>query len=139
MTSVVWSLQTLRCVEKLPPESRRSPFGDCGRWVVTVLRSTARRGHHHGVTTAPRRNCQEGSALGENVLEEALQERSGPTLSSRGRGRARLVVLPATVGGRWSQETAQFLRGFALLKSERTPELLRDVQSGCGQEFCGGR
>ena len=27
-----------------------------GRRVATVFRSTARRGHHHGVTTAPRRN-----------------------------------------------------------------------------------
>ena len=42
------------------------------------------------------------------------EERSRPTLSSAEQGRARLVVLAATVGGRWFQETAQFLRGFAL-------------------------
>ena len=41
-------------------------------------------------------------------------------------GRARLVVLAATVGGRWSQETAQFLRGLAHFRSEGTPELLRE-------------
>ena len=41
-------------------------------------------------------------------------------------GRARLVVLAATVGGRWSQETAQFLRGLAHFRSQGTPELLRE-------------
>ena len=72
--------------------------------------------------------ARRGAALsGEKVLEEARRrkERTYPELSGAG-GRARLAALAATVGGRWSQETAQFLRGFALFKSEGTPELLRE-------------
>ena len=71
--------------------------------------------------------ARRGVALcGEKVLREARRrkERTYPELSGAG-GRARLVVFAATVGGRWSQETAQFLRGLAHFKSEGAPELLQ--------------
>ena len=42
-------------------ESGRTSHGDSGGRVATVLRSKARRRHHHGVTTAPRWDCQAGS------------------------------------------------------------------------------
>ena len=50
------------------------------------------------------------SVRGGAVLQEARRrkERTYPELHGAG-GRARLVVLAAEVGGRWSEETAQFL------------------------------
>ena len=41
-------------------------------------------------------------------------------------GRARLVVLAAETGGRWSNETAQFLRGLAKGKAETAPLLMQN-------------
>ena len=41
-------------------------------------------------------------------------------------GRARLVVLAAETGGRWSIETAQFLRGLAKGKAETAPLLMQN-------------
>ena len=51
------------------------------------------------------------SVRGGAVLQEARRrkERTYPELHGAG-GRARLVVLAAEVGRRWSEETAQFLR-----------------------------
>ena len=40
-------------------------------------------------------------------------------------GRARLVVLGAEVGGRWSEETAEFLSALAWAKVHDLPELLQ--------------
>ena len=42
------------------------------------------------------------------------------------RGRARLVVLGAEVGGRWSGETAEFLAALSKAKAESAPENVRD-------------
>ena len=47
-----------------------------------------------------------------------------PRAHRRG-GRARLVVLAAEVGGRWSAETAQFFVALSNAKAESVPELLR--------------
>ena len=47
-----------------------------------------------------------------------------PELSGEG-GRARLVVLAAEVGGRWSIETAQFLSALSSAKAQSAPHLLR--------------
>ena len=41
-------------------------------------------------------------------------------------GRARLVVLAAETRGRWSTETAQFLRGLAKGKAETAPLLMQN-------------
>ena len=74
--------------------------------------------------------ARRGAAFcGEKVREEA-RRRKEQTCSAGQGGRARLVVLAATVGGRWSQETAQFSRGLALFTSEGTPELLRGCIGG---------
>ena len=71
--------------------------------------------------------ARRGAALcGEKVLEEARRRKDGRTLSSAGQGVPRGWWSSPPVGGRWSQETAQFLRGLALFKSEGTPELLRE-------------
>ena len=52
------------------------------------------------------------------------KERTYPELTGEG-GRARLVVLAAEVGSRWSVETAQFLVALSNAKAESVPELLR--------------
>ena len=62
-------------------------------------------------------------------LEEARRrkERTYPELSGDG-GRARLVVLAAEVGGRWSVETAQFLVSLAKAKADAADVLRGRVQ-----------
>ena len=47
-----------------------------------------------------------------------------PELSGEG-GRARLVVLAAEVGGRWSTETAQFLSSLANAVPSRKPSIFQ--------------
>ena len=63
---------------------------------------------------------------GGAALEEARcrKERTYPELSGDGGG-ARLVVLAAEVGGRWSVETAQFLVSLAKAKAVAAPGVLR--------------
>ena len=65
--------------------------------------------------TARRRAANHDGA----ALEEARQrkERTCPELSGDG-GRARLVVLAAEVGGRWSHETAEFLCALAKARAQ---------------------
>ena len=60
------------------------------------------------------------------VLVEARRrkERTYPELSGEG-GRARLVVLEAEAGGRWSTETAQFLSLLANARAQSEPSILR--------------
>ena len=73
--------------------------------------------------TARRRAADHNGA----ALEEARRkkERTYPELAGD-RGRARLVVLAAEVGGRWSSETANFLNALSKAKSETAPEEVRD-------------
>ena len=52
------------------------------------------------------------------------KELTYPELAGHG-GRARLVVLAAGVGGRWSAETAQFLSEMASAKVRDLPEALQ--------------
>ena len=61
-----------------------------------------------------------------NALEEARKrtERTCPELAGEG-GRARLVVLGAEVGGRWSKETVTFLSSVAWAKVRDLPEELQ--------------
>ena len=54
-----------------------------------------------------------------------LKESTYPELSGEG-GRARLVVLAAEVGGRWSEETAQFLRALAKAHAQTAPLILQN-------------
>ena len=58
----------------------------------------------------------------EAALKQArrLKETTCPELSGEG-GRARLVVLAAEVGRRWSEETAQFLRALAKAHAQTHP------------------
>ena len=67
------------------------------------------------------------------VLMEARRrkERTYPKLSGEG-GRARLVVLAAEVGGRWSDETAKFFATLANAKAQASPFLLQNrVKAAC--------
>ena len=62
------------------------------------------------------------------ALEEARRRKEAtyPELARGTEGRARLVVLAAEVGGRWSTQTAQFLRGLAKGRVEAVPRILQD-------------
>ena len=52
------------------------------------------------------------------------KEKTYPELCGEG-GRARLVVLAAEVGGRWSAETAQFITAPANARAESEPSTLK--------------
>ena len=52
------------------------------------------------------------------------KEKTYPELCGEG-GRARLVVLAAEVGGRWSAETAQFITAPASARAESEPSTLK--------------
>ena len=69
----------------------------------------------------PRAADHDGAAL---EVARRRKERTYPELSGDG-GRARLVVLAAEVGGRWSIETAHFLASLAKAKAETAPDVLR--------------
>ena len=99
--------------------------GDCRR-VDLVAGSPVGNRHHVGVSSP----AGWESAGGEPhvALEEARRrkETTYPELVGEG-GRARLVVLAAeTGGGRWSDETAHFLRSLAKAKAESVPLLLQN-------------
>ena len=68
----------------------------------------------------PRAADHDGAALED---ARRRKERTYPELTGDG-GRARLVVLAAEVGGRWSIETARFLVSLAK-KVEAAPDVLR--------------
>ena len=61
---------------------------------------------------------------GSALQARRRKERTYPELAGDA-GRARLVVLAAEVGGRWSEETAQFLRGLAKARADSVPPLLQ--------------
>ena len=93
-----------------------SPSGEEHNWLSTRLGvskadGTARR-------HAARRN---GIAL---EAARRAKERKYPELAGRG-GRARLVVVGAEVGGRFSSETSQFLRGLMSAKVRGVPPPLK--------------
>ena len=73
---------------------------------------------------SPRRGAARRAGV---ALEEARRrkETTYPELVGEG-GRARLVVLAAETGGRWSDETAHFLRSIAKAKAESVPLLLQN-------------
>ena len=77
--------------------------------MVSALRGdgTARRGAQH----------TSGTAIMSTTRRKEL---TYPELSSDG-GRARLVVLATEAGGRWSQETRQFLVALVKAKSREAP------------------
>ena len=72
-------------------------------------------------TARPRAANHDGAALED---ARRRKEATYPELSGEG-GRARLVVLAAEVGGRWSVETAQFLTALAKARAEEVPLVLQ--------------
>ena len=66
---------------------------------------------------------RKGATVGGEALRRARarKERTYPELAGEG-GRARLVVLAAEVGGRWSNEASQFVRSLAWAKAQSAPE-----------------
>ena len=72
------------------------------------------------------------------ALDEARKrkERTYPELAGEG-GRARLVVLGAEVGGRWSQKTVDFLSSLAWIKVRDLPEeLQKDARRPWFRRWC---
>ena len=61
---------------------------------------------------------------GSTLQEARRRKRTYPELAGEA-GRARLVVLAAEVGGRWSDETAQILRWLAKARVDSVPSLLQ--------------
>ena len=81
--------------------------------------------HHPRVPTARRRFSTRKSCRPQRFsFARRRKERTYPELTGEA-GRARLVVLAAEVGGRWSEETAQFLRGLAKARADSVPPLLQ--------------
>ena len=76
----------------------------------------------HGDGSA-RRNAATTSGVALRDARRA-KERTHPELTGEG-GRARLVVLAAEVGGRWSEETALFLGALAKARAQESPQLLQ--------------
>ena len=76
----------------------------------------------HGDGSA-RRNAATTSGVALRDARRA-KERTYPELTGEG-GRARLVVLAAEVGGRWSEETALFLGALAKARAQESPQLLQ--------------
>ena len=71
-------------------------------------------------------SCPHRRGDGGSALQEARRrkEKTCPELAGDA-GRARLVVFAAEVGGRWSEETTQFLRGLAKARADSVPSLLQ--------------
>ena len=71
--------------------------------------------------------AREGAANRNGVAIRSAhrrKERTYPELAGAG-GRARLVILAGEVGGRWSPETAHFLRALAVAKARDVPSILQ--------------
>ena len=74
---------------------------------------------------------RDGAAL---LQARRTKETTYLELSGEG-GRARLVVLAAEVGGRWSEETAQFLRALAKASAQTAPLILQNRVQAAAPEM----
>ena len=92
-------------------------FGGAQLAIDTTLVSPLRRDG----TARPRADTCNGAALS---AARRRKEKTYPELAGGG-GRARLVVLAAEVGGRWSQESRHFLRQLARARARAEPQVLR--------------
>ena len=104
-------------------------FGGCQLALDATVVSTL-----HGDGTHRRKaDVKDGVALKE---ARRSKEATYPELC-RGDGRARLVVIAGEVGGRWSQETKDFLWCLACEKSKSSPRLLQgSVRVGWYRRWC---
>ena len=74
---------------------------------------------------APRPHCDrhDGAAIAQ---AHGRKRRTNPELSGS-QGRARLVVLAAEVGGRWSEEARSFISQLAKAKARGVPRILAEL------------
>ena len=94
-----------------------SLFGGAQLAIDTTLVSALRRDG----------TAREGAANRNGVAIRSAhrrKDRTYPVLAGAGR-RARLVILAGEVGGRWSPETAHFLRALAVAKARDVPSILQ--------------
>ena len=92
--------------------------------IDTTLVSALRRDG----TSRPQADSIDGVAVAAARRNKA---RTYPELSG-GDGRARLVVLAAEVGGRWSEEVRKFLGALDTTKARSAPVLLQPSFRACG-------
>ena len=92
-------------------------YGGAQLAVDTTLLSA----HHCDGTATPGAAHVDGAAL---VVARRRKERAYPELVGP-RSRAKLVVLAGEVGGRWSEETATFLRLLAVARARSESALMR--------------
>ena len=93
------------------------------------------RWYHPSAETAPRRGAARRPGV---ALEQArrTKEATYPELAGD-EGRARLVVLAAETGGRWSGGTAEFLRCLAKAKAGTAPVLVQNkVKTAWLRKWC---
>ena len=82
-------------------------------------------------------HTQEGGRRGRSGVEGGRSKEATYPELCRGDGRARLVVIAGEVGGRWSQETQEFLWCLACEKSKASPKLLQEsVRAGWYRRWC---
>ena len=94
-----------------------SQFGGAQLAIDTTLVSALRRDG----------TAREGAANRNGVAirpAHRRKERTYPEFAGAG-GRARLVISVGEVGGRWSPETANFLRALAVGKARNVPDILQ--------------
>ena len=111
---------------------RRTTFGSGGRRVVFVRRVPACFGCYR-CFHAPKADVEDGVAL----KEARRSKKTTYTELCRGDGKARLVVIAGKIGGRWSQETKDFLWCLACEKSKSFPRLWEvSVRVGWYKRWC---
>ena len=100
-----------------PEPPRRSAFGSGGGAQLAVDTTLVSALRADGTV------ARKGATVGGEALRRARarKERTYPELAGEG-GRARLVVLAAEVGGRWSNEASQFVRSLTWAKAQSAPE-----------------
>ena len=132
-----WSSLNQRDVEGLGRRTTSNGWqkiGDCCGWFAPLLRRPTRNRHHHGVPSAQGRTSNSRSSVHSRgrIAQSPPQERANFSRAARSRwgGRARLVVLAVEVGGRWSNEAAQFFGELAAFKASTAPEILRERVRG---------
>ena len=110
-----WQIEDRRRIEILA--DLLPLFGGAQLAVDTTLVSAL----HCDGSAHPRAAHVDGAVL---VTARRRKERTYPELANP-RGRARLVVLAGEVGGRWSEETRQFLTLLAKARARCEPRILR--------------
>ena len=119
------------CTWGEPHGRRTTSRGCCGR-PQFVLWSPVGHRHYVDVSCARRRTSEAPARKGGLDDAKARKEVTYPELVGEG-SRAKLVVLAAEVGGRWSAEVAQFIRA---LTTSKAVSALKFMQASVAHAWC---